>query len=101
METLDDQRGRAAVAVTTPAELSLALGSAHFRSGSLPEAEREHLAAAGANPRLGEAHNNLAVVYMMTGRLDEAARALDRARKSGYKVHPQLEKDVKARRPAR
>src|SRR5262249_2797632 len=52
----------------TPAWLSLALGSAYFRTDAYSDAEREYRAATVVNPKLGEAHNNLAVVYLMTGR---------------------------------
>lgn len=82
----------------TPAEVSLALGSAYFRSGALEDAEREYRAAIDVNPKLGEAHNNLAVVCMMTGRLDEAEQEVKLAEKSGFKVHPQFKQDLKARR---
>ena len=44
-----------------------------------------------------DAFNNLAVVYLMTGRVPDAAAALERAKKSGYAVHPQLERDIRAR----
>src|SRR5882757_3265409 len=45
----------------TPAWISLALGSAYFRGGSMADAEREYLEALKSDPKLGEAHNNLAV----------------------------------------
>lgn len=82
----------------TPAEVSLALGSAYFRSGALEDAEREWKAAIEVNPKLGEAHNNLAVVCMMTGRLDQAEQEVKLAEKSGFKVHPQFKQDLKERR---
>ena len=79
----------------SPAEVSLALGSAYFRSGSAEDAEREWKAAAAANPKLGEAHNNLAVVFLQTRRYDEAEAAVKAAKKAGFRVNPQLEKDIK------
>ena len=78
-----------------PAEVSLALGSAYFRNGDRDLAETEWKAAIDVNPRLGEAHNNLAVVYMMTNRLDLAERSIEAAEKAGYRVNPQLKQDVK------
>jgi tetratricopeptide (TPR) repeat protein len=78
-----------------PAEVSLALGSAYYRSGSAADAEREWKAAIEANPKLGEAHNNLAVLYLQTGRPGEAEEALKNAKKAGFRVNPQLEKDIK------
>lgn len=77
-----------------PAEISLALGSAYLRGGQHPEAEQAYLDATKADPKMGAAWNNLAVVYLQTGRLDEARKALGRARKSGFAVNPRLEHDV-------
>lgn len=78
-----------------PAFVSLALGSAYFRNGDLPDAEREWKAAVAVNDRLGEAHNNLAVVYMMTGRKREAEGAVRAAERAGFHVHPQLKEDIR------
>jgi tetratricopeptide (TPR) repeat protein len=80
-----------------PAFVSLALGSAYFRAGKLPEAEREYKAAIEVDPRAGEAHSNLAVVYLETGRFGEAERAVAAAERAGHKVHPQLKQDIKDR----
>jgi tetratricopeptide (TPR) repeat protein len=80
----------------TPAWLSLALGSAYFRSNSLPDAEREYKNAITVNAQLGEAHNNLAVVYLMTDRASEASAELTAAEKAGFKVNPQLKEDIRA-----
>jgi tetratricopeptide (TPR) repeat protein len=82
----------------TPAYISVALGSAYFRSNSFPDAEREWRAALQANPKLGEAHNNLAVVLMLTGRYDEAEREVQLAEKSGHKVSDRFKDDLKAAR---
>ena len=43
-----------------PAFVSLSLGSAYFRSGKLNEAETAYRAAIAADPRVAEAHVNLA-----------------------------------------
>ena len=77
---------------------SLALGSAYFRSDALPDAEREYRAAIEVDPKLGEAHNNLAVVYMQTGRHAEADAEIKVAEKAGFRVNPQLKEDSKKRR---
>jgi len=81
-----------------PAEVYLALGNAHFQSGSLPDAERELLTALRADPRSGDVRNNLAVVYMLTGRLDEAEQAMKRAEKAGVPVSPRLREEIRKRR---
>jgi tetratricopeptide (TPR) repeat protein len=79
----------------TPAWISLALGSAYFRTDALADAEREYLAAIDVDPRLGEAHNNLAVVYLQTGRTSQAEVEIKAAEKAGFRVNPQLKEDVK------
>jgi Flp pilus assembly protein TadD len=81
-----------------PAWLSLALGSAYFRSDATADAEREYRAAIDVDSRLGEAHNNLAVVYLLTGRAQLAEAELTAAEKAGFKVNPQLKEDVKKAR---
>jgi tetratricopeptide (TPR) repeat protein len=79
----------------TPAWLSLALGSADFRSDKYADAEREYTNAIDVNPKFGEAHSNLAVLYLMSGRPKEAQTEIDAAEKAGFKVNPQLKADVK------
>lgn len=78
-----------------PAEVHLALGSAHFRSGSLPDAEREYAEAVRVNPKFGEAHNNLAVVYMITGRYPQAEEEVKAAEKAGFRVSAQFKEDLR------
>ena len=77
-----------------PAEVSLALGSAHYRNGQAPDAEREWLEAVRVNARLGEAHNNLAALYLQTGRKKEAQDAVQAAERARFRVHPQLKADI-------
>jgi tetratricopeptide (TPR) repeat protein len=83
--------------VEVPAEFSLALGSAYFRSGALADAQREYEAAVKTRPSFGEAHNNLAVVYMMGGRLDDAAEHMKAAEKAGFHVNPRFKADLEKR----
>lgn len=83
---------------STPAFVMLSIGSAYFRLGSLPEAEREYQNAVTADPGFGEAHSNLAVIYMMTGRLDQAEQEIVLAEKAGFRVSPLLKEDLKKRR---
>jgi len=95
--TLKEERHRPASPETaTPGWLSLALGSAYFRIDDVANAEQEYRNAVTVTPKLGEAHNNLAVVLLTTGRAKEAAAELDAAEKAGYKVNPQLKEDVRA-----
>jgi tetratricopeptide (TPR) repeat protein len=94
-DQLERMRGRQDQAATIPPGVALALGSAHLRAGQLAEAEKEYLAALAESPKMGEAHNNLAYVYMVTGRLKDAERALGLAEKSGFKVNPDFKAELK------
>jgi tetratricopeptide (TPR) repeat protein len=78
-----------------PSWISIALGSAYFRAGAMADAEREYRAALVVDPKLGEAHNNLAVVCMLTGRYPEADAEIKAAEKAGFRVNPQLKEDLK------
>lgn len=90
--------GNMSIEASVPAYVSLALGSAYFRSGKLVDAEREYKATIEADRRSGEALNNLAVVYLETGRAAEAEASLKEAKKVGFKVNPQLEQAIKERK---
>lgn len=80
-----------------PAFISLSLGSALFRQGRLADAEREYKAAVHSDPKAGEAHSNLAVVYLETGRYVEADRAVKAAEKAGFRVNPMLKEEIAAK----
>lgn len=85
-----------------PAPLSLALGSAYFRSGDLRMAELEYRAAIAADSTFGAAHNNLAVLCLMTGRLTDAEDEVRLALAHGFPVAPGLREDIReAMRPTR
>ena len=75
--------------------MSLSLGSAYFRSGKLADAETAYKAAIDADPRSGEAHSNLAVVYLETERFADALTEINAAKKAGFKVNPELEKVIR------
>jgi len=80
---------------SVPAFVSLALGSAYFRLERWPDAERAYKEAIAADPRTGEAHNNLAVVYLLTERYREAEAEVRAAEKAGYKVPQGLKDDIR------
>ena len=42
-----------------------------------------------------EAHNNIAVIYMQTDRLDQALEEVTLAEKAGFKVNTQFKADLK------
>lgn len=92
------RRREGSSAPVTPAYISFALGSAYFRTSAFADAEREWRAAVAAQPDLGEAHNNLAVVLMLTGRFDEAEREVQLAEKSGHRVSDAFKAELKARK---
>jgi len=83
--------------VRVPAELWLALGSARFRLGHMDRAEQAYREAIRADARLGAAHNNLAVICMMSGRYDEARQHVKAAEDAGFPVSPQFKADLEAR----
>jgi tetratricopeptide (TPR) repeat protein len=92
------QRSHPTGASWTPPYILTALGSAYFRTGAFEDAEREWRLALAIDPNIGEVHNNLAVVCMLTNRYDEAAREIELAEKAGFKVSPGLKQDLKAKR---
>jgi tetratricopeptide (TPR) repeat protein len=79
-----------------PATVLLSLGSAHFRNGARAEAEHYWAEAVKVNSRLGEAWNNLAVIYMSSGRKQDAEMAVSNAERAGFRVHPGLKDDIRA-----
>ena len=98
LHDLESQRTSLGGGYRPPAEVLLSLGSAHFRNGDRDAAETQWKAAVEVNPRLGEGHNNLAVVYMQTGRFAEAEAEIKAAEKAGFRVNPQLKEDLKKAR---
>jgi Flp pilus assembly protein TadD len=99
IQDLERQRTINTGGFVPPPELSLALGSAYFRNGGLEEAEREWKAAVEVNSRMGEAHNNLAVLYMMHGRRTDAEAAIKAAERAGFRVNPNLKADIRKMTP--
>jgi len=95
---LERQRNLGLGVDAVPAEFSLALGSAHFRAGQLVEAEVEYLEALKVNPKYGEVHNNLAVICMLSGRLDEAEAHVKAAEKAGLRVNSEFKAALRRRR---
>ena len=95
-------RGNSTMALNlaVPAFVSMGLGSAYFRMGNLAGAETEYKAAIESDPKAGEAHSNLAVVYMETGRLNDAEKSIKAAEGVGFRVNPQLKEEIKNRRKA-
>ena len=96
IRVLESMRMRDRAVPQVPAEVHLGLGSAYFRQDRRAEAEQAYRRAVKTNPRLGAAHNNLAVVLMLTGRLAESRAAVAAAEKAGFLVDPGLKRDLVA-----
>jgi tetratricopeptide (TPR) repeat protein len=79
-----------------PSFVSLALGSAYFRVERLPDAEREFRAAIAVDPKFGEAHSNLALVCLLTGRAAEAQDHVRVAEEAKFQVNPELKRQIRA-----
>ena len=92
--------GMGDVIVRVPAFVSLSLGSAHFRRGAMGDAERQYRNALKANPKMGEAHNNLAVVLLLTGRPLDAEKSVKDAEKNGFRVPAAVKDDIKRAKAA-
>jgi tetratricopeptide (TPR) repeat protein len=77
-----------------PAEVLFFEGNALFNLKRLPEAIAVWEEALVRDPKLPLVQNNLAVAYWMTGRLDDAQRAMERAEALGFKVNPNFRADL-------
>lgn len=98
LEQARDRNLNLAVDASVPYFVPMALGAAYFRSGYVADAEREYKAALDANPRSGETHSNLAVLYLTTDRLEQAAREIKLAEDTGFKVNSNLKDDIKRKK---
>lgn len=83
-------------AAALPAEFSFVHGNILLRMNRLVDAEPQYLRAIEANPKYGEAFNNLASLYFQAGRLQEARTTLEQARSRGLPVNLELERAVTA-----
>jgi tetratricopeptide (TPR) repeat protein len=84
-----------AIEEPVPSFVSLSLGSAYFRSEQFNEAESSYKEATKADDRAGEAHNNLAVIYLMKADYPQAMVEVKAAEKAGFRVNPDLKNEIK------
>jgi len=101
LDRLQEARNRSnnvQIEISVPYFVPMALGAAYFRNNQFAEAEREYLAAIQANPGSGETHNNLAVLYLLTNRIDLAEKEVAKAEETGFKVNPGLKDDIRKRK---
>jgi len=94
IDTLLRNRSSIGLPFEPPAPVLLALGSAHFRNGDRIRAEYYWREAARIDRGLGEAWNNLAVIYATSARGELAAEAVGNAERAGFHVNPQLKDDI-------
>ena len=98
MTTEDKSRGlNIAIEEPVPSFVSLSLGSALFRAERLDEAEIAYKAAVKADQKAGEAHNNLAVLYLMQSRYTDALMEVKAAEKVGFRVNPELKEEIQTK----
>ena len=93
-----DRGMNVSIEAAVPPFVTLALGSAYFRQERFADAEREYKLSVASDPKMGEAWNNLAVVYLMTSRYVDAENAVKAAEKAGYNVSPNLKDDIKRKK---
>jgi len=94
---LESMRLKGQESTRVPPEVYVGLGSAYFRQNNLGEAESAYTKAVSGNNKLGAAHNNLAVIYMLSGRYPQAHASISAAEKAGFRVDPRLKADLKSR----
>lgn len=92
------QRSTDLTGLAVPGFVLVSLGSTYFHLNKWADAEDMFRAALEVDPRLGEAHNNLAVVCMETGRYDEAERYVRSAEKIGFRIPQGLKDEIKRRK---
>ena len=83
---------------TDRAQTQLAFGTDVAKQGHWREAAFRFEQAIAKEPGNARAHNNLAVVLMLTGRAEEAAREARLAEKAGVPPSPRLLEEIRKRR---
>jgi len=73
------------------------LASAYLMKGQVDKSIEAGLKAIKLEPDFPVAHNNLAIAYLQKGAFDLAKRHCDRAIELGYKVAPEIIKDISER----
>jgi tetratricopeptide (TPR) repeat protein len=95
LRDLERQKSSLGSAFEPPAAVLLSLGSAHFRNGDRTSAEELWAQAVRINSRLGEAWNNLAAIYLSSGRKKQAEEAVRNAERAGFRVNPRMKDDIR------
>ncbi len=79
-----------------PAEYYFVHGNILLRMNRLDEAEAHYRRAITANPKYGEAVNNLASLYYQAGKMQSALQVLEEAEQRGLPINPELKQAVLA-----
>ena len=96
-QTNDTMARETNVAIETPVPsfVSLSLGSALFRAQRFEDAEEAYKDAVAVDSKAGEAHNNLAVIYLMKAQYTDAMAEVKAAEKAGFRVNPDLKDEIR------
>jgi tetratricopeptide (TPR) repeat protein len=89
-----------AAAHKPPPEFYFHRGNALFRLGRAEEALASWERCVAEKPQFPLVYNNLAIIFMQQGRIDEALRSLSKAEELGVTVNPKLKADLLARAAA-
>jgi tetratricopeptide (TPR) repeat protein len=98
LHELEQWRKRGRLDARPPAAVSLAPGQRAFPGGGDARCGVRLPGGPQSDPRSGDAHNNLAVVLMLTDRPDETEREVQLAEKAGVPVNPRLRDEIRRRR---
>jgi tetratricopeptide (TPR) repeat protein len=98
LQQAKDRNDNVTIDASVPYFVPMSLGAAYFRAGQFADAEREYAEAIKANPGSGETHNNLAVLYLTTNRIDLAEKEVAKAEETGFKVNLGLKDDIRKRK---
>jgi len=79
-----------------PSDIDFHIGNALFRLARYEEARTAWETCAQKNPKFPLVRNNLAVLYLKAGRIDDARRAVAEAEALGMKVNPGLKADIES-----
>ena len=89
-----------AAALEPPPAFHFHRGNALFRLGRATEALESWETCVAEDPQFPLVYNNLAIIYLQQGRIDEALQSLSKAEELGVTVNPKLKADLLARASA-
>lgn len=92
LETVEPPRG--SLAPEPPGHVHFFLGNALFRLNRIEDAKRAWETCTLQSPEFPYVYNNLAVVYVKQGRMDDARRSLERAEQLGFDVNPDFKNSL-------